>query len=292
MTRSSFPSLHLDFLWNSSRLSIIGNTDGVSVQLDLRRLSSSLDSANFGVLLVLSDLLLNLLSLKLLLILIIRSIIVKLVGEEETVSNPQDSEQPEQVKTLKAGEEGRRDPVRKRTLVLLSLPNNAVWADGLEFVPLSKKDAEVDVVTEVDPDDDEDAEVWADEWVVDVVECLRSLYSVSAALSPSFHSMTYSKEEIRDIVGDIHRKSHVREVEAVRRPNQGNRNNVVSHKLLKVLPGLLHSKHKHDSLLRPICSLKQIIELKIRIQRFMRIILKHARHVKIPHWCMAHNPES
>lgn len=65
--------------------------------------------------------------------------------------------------------------MRQSALVLLGLPDDAVGADGLEFVPFGEKDAEVEVVAHVDPDDDEEAEVGADEGMVDVVQGLRSL---------------------------------------------------------------------------------------------------------------------
>lgn len=60
-------------------------------------------------------------------------------------------------------------------LILLGLPDNAVWSDGLELIPFGEQDAEVEVVAHVDPDDDEEAEVGTDEGVVDVVECFGSL---------------------------------------------------------------------------------------------------------------------
>lgn len=69
--------------------------------------------------------------------------------------------------------------MRQFALVLLGLPDDAIGADGLEFVPFGEKDAEVEVVAHVDPDDDKESEVGADEGVVDVVQRLRSLSDIS-----------------------------------------------------------------------------------------------------------------
>ena len=106
--------------------------------------------------------------------------------------------------------------MRQSALVLLGLPDDAVWADGLEFVPFGEKNAEIEVVSHVDPDDDEEAEVGADEGVVDVVEgfgCLQHISGLSHV--KLIEGSTYSKEEIRDIVGNVDWKSHVGEVETI-----------------------------------------------------------------------------
>ena len=49
-------------------------------------------------------------------------------------------------------EEGGGDVVRDPALVLLCLPVKLVGPDGLEFVEFGVDDAEVEVVTQVDPD--------------------------------------------------------------------------------------------------------------------------------------------
>lgn len=103
---------------------------------------------------------------------------------------------------------------------------------------------------------------------------------------------TYSEEEIRDIVGNINWKSHVREVETVRRPDQRDRNDVVHHKLLEVLARLLHTEDKHNSLLSPVRALKKVIKLKVSVQRLVWVSLEHARHSEVPDRGMAHDPES
>ena len=103
---------------------------------------------------------------------------------------------------------------------------------------------------------------------------------------------TYSKEEIRNVVGNIDWKTHVGEVETVRRPDKGDGDDVVHHELLKVLAWLLHSEDKHNSLLCPVCTLEEVVELEVAIKSFVWVSLKHAGHSEVPNRSMAHNPES
>lgn len=93
-------------------------------------------------------------------------------------------------------------------------------------------------------------------------------------------------------MGNIDWQSHIGEVETIRRPDQRDRNNVVHHELFEVLAWLLHSEDKHDSLLCPVCTLKEVIKLEVSIQSLVWISLKHAGHSEVPNRSMAHNPES
>ena len=73
---------------------------------------------------------------------------------------------------------------------------------------------------------------------------------------------TDRKKEITDIMGNVHRDPHVREMKSIAQPNQNQRNNMMSHQLPKILPRLLQLQKQHNSLLCPIASLKQIVGLE------------------------------
>lgn len=47
---------------------------------------------------------------------------------------------------------------------------------------------------------------------------------------------TYRKEEVGDVVRHVHRDTHVGKVEAVAQTDQGQRDDVVQHQLLVILP--------------------------------------------------------
>lgn len=59
-----------------------------------------------------------------------------------------------------------RDPA----FVLFRFPIEFIRANGLKFVELGPKDSEVEVVTEIAPRDNEECEIRADKWVIEVVE--------------------------------------------------------------------------------------------------------------------------
>lgn len=59
--------------------------------------------------------------------------------------------------------------MREGRLILLGLPDQLVRTNGFELVELGDQDLDVEVVAQVDPGEDEDAEVGADKRVVDVV---------------------------------------------------------------------------------------------------------------------------
>lgn len=73
---------------------------------------------------------------------------------------------------------------------------------------------------------------------------------------------THSEEEIADVVGDEDPQAHVGEVKMVAHEDEGQRHNVVSNQLPEILPGLLHSQHKDNGLLGPVCRLEKVIALE------------------------------
>lgn len=98
-----------------------------------------------------------------------------------------------------------------------------------------------------------------------------------------YHEKTYGEEEIANIMRDVDRQAHIREMEAVAQPNQRKRHNMMADKLFEILPRLLQQQAEHEGLLRPIASLQQIIRFEQTLVRTMREPFKHAHRVEIPH---------
>ena len=65
-------------------------------------------------------------------------------------------------------------------------------------------------------------------------------------------TIAYGKEEVRDVVRDVHRHAHVREVEAVAQPYEPERDDVVQHQLPEILPRLLELQELYQPLLCPV----------------------------------------
>ncbi len=82
----------------------------------------------------------------------------------------QDEHEPEDVDGLQRGEQAEDDDLREPALVLARLPVDLEGADGLELGQDGVEDAQVDVVAEVGPDEDEEAEVGPAVDGVEVVE--------------------------------------------------------------------------------------------------------------------------
>lgn len=103
---------------------------------------------------------------------------------------------------------------------------------------------------------------------------------------------THCKEEITDIMRDVHSNTHISEMEPVAQANKRKRDDVVQNQLLEVLARLLQLQHQHDRLLRPVCRLEQVVCLEVRLVSAVRESLVHASRVEVPNWCARHNPES
>jgi hypothetical protein len=103
---------------------------------------------------------------------------------------------------------------------------------------------------------------------------------------------THCKEEITNVVRDIHSNSHVREMEPIAQANERKRNDMVQYQLLEILARLLQLQHQHNSLLRPVCCLQQVISLEVRLVSAVREPLVHASRVEVPDGCARHDPQS
>ena len=100
---------------------------------------------------------------------------------------------------------------------------------------------------------------------------------------------TYSKEKVRDVMGDVHGQTHIGEVEAVAQRNQSQRDNVVADKLLKILAGFLQLQQEHNSLLCPVTRLQQVVRLEHAFMLAVGEPLKHGGRVKVPDIRSAHD---
>ena len=105
-----------------------------------------------------------------LILIIITPIILVDLKKHITVRDSQDIIQPEKVQRLERREERRGDDVRDPAFILLRLPVELIRPNGLEFVEFGIDDAQIEIVTLVDPDEDEEGEVRSDKGVVEIVE--------------------------------------------------------------------------------------------------------------------------
>lgn len=160
----------------------------------------------------------------------------------------------------------------KSALVLLRLPIQLERTNGLELGQERPEDLQVDVVTEVDPDQHEQDEVGSNKGMVDVVERLGG-----------------REEEVADVVGDIDGETDVGEVEAVAKSNEGQTDDVVADQLLEVLAGLLHAEDEDDGLLGPVGGLEEVVELDEGLVRLVWEALVHAGGVEVPDRGAAHD---
>lgn len=76
---------------------------------------------------------------------------------------------------MQAAQQAEGDPLCKRGLVLLGLPIELERAYGAEIGEGRVEEDQVDVVAQVDPDEDEEAEVGSDDGGVEVIECFGGL---------------------------------------------------------------------------------------------------------------------
>lgn len=67
---------------------------------------------------------------------------------------------------MQAGQEAKGDVLREWRLVLLGLPVELEGTNGGEFCERGVQNGNINVVAEIDPDQDEEAEVRSDYWRV------------------------------------------------------------------------------------------------------------------------------
>jgi hypothetical protein len=111
-------------------------------------------------------------------------------------------------------------------------------------------------------------------------------------LQYSQNECTHCKEEIANVMRDVHSNTHISEMEPVAQANERKRNDVVQNQLFEILARLLQLQHQHDSLLRPVCRLQQVVGLEVRLVGAVREALVHASRVEVPDGCARHDPES
>ena len=102
-------------------------------------------------------------------------------------------------------------------------------------------------------------------------------------------SEAYREKEVADIVRDVNRQTHVREMESVAQPYQCQSDDVVSDQFLEILPRLFQLQTQDNGLLRPVAGLKEIIRFEHRFVAPVREILIHAYSTEIPDRCPRHH---
>ena len=91
-------------------------------------------------------------------------------GHDVLPHDSQYQEQPEEIHGLQAGQQTKCDALREEALELTGLPVELKGADGAEFRESCVEDGQIDIMAEVDPDEDEEAEIGADDGGIKVVE--------------------------------------------------------------------------------------------------------------------------
>lgn len=81
---------------------------------------------------------------------------------------------------------------------------------------------------------------------------------------------------------DIDSNAQVSKVEPVAQPNERQRDDMMSDKLLEILPRLLQLQHQHDRLLCPVTRLEQVKGLEERFMLPVGKTFEHGRRVEIP----------
>ena len=100
---------------------------------------------------------------------------------------------------------------------------------------------------------------------------------------------THGEEKITDIMCDKHPQAHIREMEAVTQEDQRQGHDVMADKLLEILARLLHAQQKHDSLLRPVRGLEEVVELEGGVVGAVREGLVHGARIEVPQRRAAHH---
>lgn len=254
---------------------------------------------------------------------IITPIVLGLAAGEDARRDADDEVEPEDVDALQARQQGEGDVLRDPALVLLRRPVELKGPHAREAGRDRVQDDDVEVVAQVDPGGHEDDEVrvydaelevrcdfgglWGGGWLARVLMNLRERKGWSGGggvgqekcISADGQKMgemgvggSYSEEEVANIVGDIHRQSHVGEVESVAQPYQSQRDDVMGDQLLEVSPRLLEHQAEHNGLLTPVASLQQVVGLEERVVGAVREGLVHADGVEVPDRRAVHDPQA
>lgn len=90
-------------------------------------------------------------------------------------------------------------------------------------------------------------------------------------------------------MSDIHRDTHVGEVETVAQENQGQGDNMVKYQLFEIFPRLLQQEQQHNCLLAPITGLEQVVCLEDTHMLSMWESLEHGACIKVPQRALRHH---
>ena len=101
----------------------------------------------------------------------------------------------------------------------------------------------------------------------------------------------YRQEEIRNVMRNIHRQAHIREMKSITQPNQCQRDHMVSDQLFEIFPRLFQQQAQNNRLLRPVTRLQEIVRFESPFVTPMRKPFEHARRVEIPHRRPGHHVE-
>jgi len=286
---SLFVSGSLGFSAASPRTALLGG--GLAIHLDLRGLVLLLDGLDTA-----SQSSLGLdLSLHLLLFgLVVTALILGNTVEDVVGQNAQDQEEPEEVDGLQTSKQGKGDVLTDPALVLLCFPVELKGTDSTELGQDSPEDLQVEDMAEVNPRADEHAEVGNGDVGIEVVQCFRSLLDKSVlclwVIARVFY--TYRQEKVRHVMGNVHGKTHVREVETVAQRNECQGDDMVANQLLEILSGLLQLQQKHNGLLSPVTRLEKVVRLEESLVFSVGEILKHSSGVEVPNFRTFHHVQA
>ena len=152
----------------------------------------TIDQQVRSLLLRLVPLLQHLISLLVLLFvfLVLGSVILPYICREEAEGDPEDEEEPEDVDGLEHRQQCKGDDLTNPAFVLLRFPVQLEWSDGAELGQDGPQNAQIEPVTHIDPDTNEETKVGLRQRVVQVVENLGRL---RASLVPYFPTPFHEK---------------------------------------------------------------------------------------------------
>ena len=93
---------------------------------------------------------------------------------------------------------------------------------------------------------------------------------------------THSQEKIANVMRNVHRQTHVRKVKPITQPDQRQRDDMMGHQLLKVLPWLLQHEQQHAHLLQPVARLDEIVCFECSRVQSVRKAVVHGPGVEVP----------
>jgi hypothetical protein len=93
---------------------------------------------------------------------VVTSLILDASVEDVVLGDSENQEEPEDIDGLEAGQQRKGDDLAEQAFVLLRLPVELVWSHSLELGQDCVEDAEIDIVSQVDPDPNKHAKIWTD----------------------------------------------------------------------------------------------------------------------------------